>query len=99
MHGNRMIDYRQSIIPVVSLAKLIDSPDYREDEEAESEMLVIRKGDKLAAILVDDFIGQNEIVLKPLGNYLRDSVGVVSGATILGDGQVALIVDPNVLIK
>jgi len=62
-------------------------------------MLVIRKGDKLAAILVDDFIGQNEIVLKPLGKYLRDSVGVISGATILGDGQVALIVDPNVLIK
>jgi two-component system chemotaxis sensor kinase CheA len=99
MHGNSMIDYRQSIIPVVSLAKLIDSPDYRDDEEAETEMLVIRKGDKLAAILVDDFIGQNEIVLKPLGKYLRDSVGVISGATILGDGQVALIVDPNVLIK
>lgn len=99
LHGNRMIDYRQSIIPVVSLASLIDSPDYRDDDELETEMLVIRKGDKLAAILVDEFIGQSEIVLKPLGKYLNTSLGIVSGATILGDGQVALIVDPNALIK
>jgi len=99
LHGNQMIDYRQSIIPVVSLASLVDSPDYRDDEEAETEMLVIRKGDKLAAVLVDEFIGQSEIVLKPLGKYLAGNLGVVSGATILGDGQVALIVDPNALIK
>jgi two-component system chemotaxis sensor kinase CheA len=99
LHGNRMIDYRQSIIPVVSLAELIDSPDYRDADEAETEMIVIRKGDKLAAVLVDEFIGQNEIVLKPLGKYLNTSLGIVSGATILGDGQVALIVDPNTLIK
>jgi two-component system chemotaxis sensor kinase CheA len=99
LHGNRIIDYRQSIIPVVSLAALIDSPDYRDDDETETEMLVIRKGDKLAAVLVDEFIGQNEIVLKPLGKYLSASLGIVSGATILGDGQVALIVDPNALIK
>jgi two-component system chemotaxis sensor kinase CheA len=99
LHGNRIIDYRQSIIPVVSLAALIDSPDYRDDDETETEMIVIRKGDKLAAVLVDEFIGQNEIVLKPLGKYLSASLGIVSGATILGDGQVALIVDPNALIK
>nr|WP_255807547.1 chemotaxis protein CheA [Cohnella mopanensis] len=99
LHGNRMIEYRQSIIPVVSLAALVDSPDYRDDEETETEMLIIRKGDKLAAILVDEFIGQSEIVLKPLGKYLAGNLGVVSGATILGDGQVALIVDTNALIK
>ncbi|MCD9023382.1 chemotaxis protein CheA [Cohnella silvisoli] len=99
LHGNRIIDYRQSIIPVVSLAALIDSPDYRDDDETETEMIVIRKGDKLAAVLVDEFIGQNEIVLKPLGKYLNANLGIVSGATILGDGQVALIVDPNALIK
>jgi two-component system chemotaxis sensor kinase CheA len=99
LQGNRIIDYRQSIIPVISLADLIDSPDYNEEDEAETEMLVIRKGDKLAAILVDEFIGQSEIVLKPLGKYLSGQFGVVSGATILGDGQVALIVDPNTLIK
>jgi len=99
LHGSSMIDYRQSIIPVISLSQLIDSPDYRDDDESETEMLVVRKGDKLAAILVDEFIGQSEIVLKPLGKYLAGVKGVVSGATILGDGQVALIVDPNSIIK
>ncbi|KIL35306.1 chemotaxis protein CheA [Cohnella kolymensis] len=98
VHGNFVTEYRSSIIPVLSLAAVVDSPGYREDNEAETEMLVIRKGDKLAAVLVDEFIGQNEIVLKPLGEYLRN-LDVVSGATILGDGQVALIIDPNTLIK
>ncbi|MBN2983618.1 chemotaxis protein CheW [Cohnella algarum] len=98
LHGNRVIEFRKSIIPVVSLAELLECPDYRDDEEAETEMLVVRKGDKLAAVLVEDFISQSEIVLKTLGKYLTN-IPFVSGATILGDGQVALIVDPNSLIK
>lgn len=98
VHGSRMIDYRSSIIPVVSLAEQVQSPDYSEQGETETEMLVIRKGEKLAAVLVDDFIGQSEIVLKTLGKYLTN-LDLVSGATILGDGQVALIIDPNALIK
>ena len=98
VHGTKMIEYRDSVIPVLSLAKLVQSPDYSEEGETETEALIIRKGDKLAAVLVDDFIGQSEIVLKTLGKYLAGNP-VISGATILGDGQVALIVDPNALIK
>jgi len=98
LHGNKVIEYRKAIIPVVSLAKLLDSPDYRDDDEKETEMLVIRKGDKLAAVLVDEFVSQSEIVLKTLGKYLANQK-LISGATIMGDGQVALIVDPNALIK
>lgn len=98
VHGTRMIEYRNAIIPVVSLAEQVQSPDYSEEDEADTEMLVIRKGDKLAAVLVDEFIGQSEIVLKTLGKYLTN-LNLVSGATILGDGQVALIIDPNALIK
>ncbi len=99
VHGSRMIEFRNAIIPIVSLADVVDSPDYNEQGEEETEIIVIRKGDKLAAVMVDEFIGQSEIVLKPLGKYLSSVVGVVSGATILGDGQVALIIDPNALIK
>ncbi len=98
VHGTRMIEYRNTIIPVVSLAEQVKSPDYSEEGEQETEMLVIRKGDKMAAVLVDEFIGQSEIVLKTLGKYLTN-LDLVSGATILGDGQVALIIDPNALIK
>ncbi|MGG1520133.1 chemotaxis protein CheA [Paenibacillus oryzisoli] len=98
IHGNLMIDYRGSIIPVVSLSTLFEVPDYNEDKETETEIVVVRKGDKQVALMVDEFIGQQEIVLKPLGKYLT-GVFAVSGATILGDGQVALIIDTNALIK
>lgn len=98
IHGNAMIEFRGAIIPVLSLAKLLDSPDFDEETEEETEAVIIRKGDKWAAVMVDAFIGQSDIVLKPLGNYLT-GYSVVSGATILGDGQVALIIDPNALIK
>lgn len=98
VHGTHMIKFRDSIIPVVSLSQVLESPDYNDANEAENEMIVIRKGDKWAAVLVDEFIGQSEIVLKTLGKYLTN-IHAVSGATILGDGQVALIIDPNALIK
>ncbi|MGG1551159.1 chemotaxis protein CheA [Paenibacillus ferrarius] len=98
IHGNLMIDYRGSIIPVVSLSTLFEVPDFDEDKETETEIVVVRKGDKQVALMVDEFIGQQEIVLKPLGKYLT-GVFAVSGATILGDGQVALIIDTNALIK
>ncbi len=61
-------------------------------------IVVVKKGDKLTGLMVDSFIGQKEIVLKSLGTYLRD-VFAISGATILGDGELALIIDPNALLK
>lgn len=98
IHGNQMIEFRGSVIPVVSLGRVLSVPGYREEDETENEIVVIRKGDKLAALIVDSFIGQSEIVLKALGKYLP-SIKSISGATILGDGQVALIIDPNAFIK
>ncbi|MBM7564631.1 chemotaxis protein CheA [Paenibacillus sacheonensis] len=98
IHGNRMIDYRGSVIPLVSLAQVLGCTSFPEEEEHETEILVIRKGTKLCAVTVDEFLGQSEIVLKTLGKYLTN-IEAISGATILGDGQVALIVDPNALIK
>lgn len=98
VHGNQMIQFRNSIIPLVSLSRVLESPDYDETNEVETEIIVIRKGDKWAAVMVDEFIGQSEIVLKTLGQYLTN-IHAISGATILGDGQVALIIDPNALIK
>ncbi|WP_322903940.1 chemotaxis protein CheA [Paenibacillus campi] len=98
LHGSQLIPYRDTHIPLVSLSRVFEVPDFDEREEEETEIVVIRKGDKLAAIAVENFIGQNEIVLKSLGSYLPDTMGI-SGATILGDGQVALILDPNAFIK
>ncbi|MNO59783.1 Chemotaxis protein CheA [compost metagenome] len=98
VHGYTMIPYRDTHIPLMSLSQLFDVPGFDETTEEESEIVVIRKGDRLAALSVEDFIGQSEIVIKNLGKYLPSIQGV-AGATILGDGQVALIIDPNAFIK
>ncbi|RCX21288.1 two-component system chemotaxis sensor kinase CheA [Fontibacillus phaseoli] len=98
VHGYTMISYRDSHIPLMSLGELFDVKDFDEKAEEETEIVVVRKGDRLAALTVEDFIGQNEIVIKNLGKYLPAIQGV-AGATILGDGQVALIIDPNAFIK
>jgi two-component system chemotaxis sensor kinase CheA len=98
VHGTEMIDYRNNLIPILSLKKVFECPVDDTQKLTETDIVVTRKGDKLAAFMVDEFIGQQEIVLKALGKYLSN-VFAVSGATILGDGQVALIIDPNALLK
>ncbi|HZG73707.1 MAG TPA: chemotaxis protein CheA, partial [Chondromyces sp.] len=96
-HNQKMIDFRGKMVPLVFLEKIFEVPKLKEDKESHS-IIIVRKGDKMAGLVVDSFIGQQEIVLKSLGNYLTN-VFAISGATILGDGQVALIVDCNALIK
>jgi two-component system chemotaxis sensor kinase CheA len=98
IHGNSFIDYRNNVIPIISLTKFFEIPADPNADLNETEIVVIKKGEKLAALIVNEFIGQQEIVLKTLGKYLSN-VTAISGATILGDGQVALIIDTNALIK
>lgn len=95
-HNQKVIDFRGKVVPLVFLEDVFDVPRESTEEEFHSVVLV-RKGDKLAGLVVDSFIGQQEIVLKSLGTYLT-SVFAISGATILGNGKVALIVDCNALI-
>ena len=69
-------------------------------EQVESDkitVVIVRKGDKLAGLVVDSLIGQMEIVIKSLGKYININ-RMISGATILGDGSVALIIDANTLV-
>ncbi|MEZ7171419.1 chemotaxis protein CheW [Sporosarcina sp. OR05] len=96
-HNQQVIDFRGNIVPIVNLKTIFEMENAQTIDEFQS-VVIVRKGDKLAGLLVDSFIGQQEIVLKSLGNYLQ-SVFAISGATILGNGQVALIVDCNSLIK
>jgi two-component system, chemotaxis family, sensor kinase CheA len=96
-HNQKVIDFRGRVLPLLFLKDIFEVPESDEDDEFYS-VVIVRKGDKMAGLVVDSFIGQQEIVLKSLGNYLTN-VFAISGATILGDGQVALIVDCNALIK
>lgn len=96
-HTQQVIDFRGKIVPLVFLEKIFEVPKESQEDDFYS-IVIVRKGDKMAGLVVDSFIGQQEVVLKSLGNYLSN-VFAISGATILGDGQVALIVDCNALIK
>lgn len=96
-HNQRVIDFRGKVVPLLFLKEIFEVPVFEEGDEFYS-VVIVRKGDKMAGLVVDSFIGQQEVVLKSLGNYLTN-VFAISGATILGDGQVALIVDCNSLIK
>ncbi len=96
-HDQQVIDFRGKVVPLIRLKNVFEVPMNKVETEFSSVVLV-RKGDKTAALVVDSFVGQQEVVLKSLGDYLTN-VFAISGATILGDGQVALIVDCNALIK
>lgn len=96
-HNQMVIDYRGKVVPLVNLKDIFEVPTITEDDE-DLSILIVKKGDKSAGLIVDSFVGQQEIVLKSLGNYLTN-VFAISGATILGDGQVALVIDCNALIK
>ncbi|KQC47259.1 MULTISPECIES: chemotaxis protein CheA [Geobacillus] len=97
VHNQPVIDFRGKVVPLVRLKDVFAVPGVSDDSET-VPAVIVRKGEKLAALAVDSFIGQQEVVLKSLGNYLS-SVFAISGATILGDGRVALIIDCNALVK
>ncbi|PZX07846.1 two-component system chemotaxis sensor kinase CheA [Psychrobacillus insolitus] len=96
-HNQKVIDFRGKVVPLVFLEDVFEVPKYSNEEKYFS-VVIVRKGEKMAGLVVDTFIGQQEVVLKSLGTYLS-SVFAISGATILGNGKVALIIDCNALIK
>lgn len=96
VHAKEVIHLRGNVIPLIRLRDLLDVPG--EPEKSENiTVVVVRKGDKQAGLVVDSLIGQMEIVIKSLGKYIRINK-MISGATILGDGSVALIIDANTLV-
>lgn len=88
----RAMEVRGKLVPLVSLSEVFWSA-AGEDRE-ETAVVLVKKGDRTAGLVVDRFIGQKEIVIKSLGRYLGEVFGF-SGATILGDGRIALVLDPD----
>ncbi|WP_312066949.1 chemotaxis protein CheA [Exiguobacterium sp.] len=94
-HREKVFDFRGQLVPLISLNEVYGLPQH----EAEAySVVVVRSGEKLAGLIVSELIGQQEIVMKPLGSYL-EGIRAISGATFLGDGQVALIIDSNALLR
>ncbi len=96
VQAKEVINLRGIVIPLVRLDEMLDI--YKEkDEEEDIVVVIVRKGDKQVGLVVDELIGQQEIVIKSLGKYIN-KCKFISGATILGDGEVALILDTNAMI-
>ncbi|SDK46123.1 chemotaxis protein CheA [Natronincola ferrireducens] len=93
VQDNEVILFRNSTLPILRLSNLLNIPNSQEDKE-EITVVIVRKGDKIVGIVVDELIGQQEIVIKSLGKFLSNIKGI-AGATILGNGSVALIIDTN----
>lgn len=96
VQSKEVISLRGTVIPLIRLDSLLDVPD-RDLHSDNIVIVIVRKADKLAGLVVDGLIGQQEIVIKSIGKYIN-TPKLISGSTILGDGEVALILDANVLL-
>ncbi len=96
VQSKEVINLRGHVIPILRLQQLLDIPE--PEVEPENLLVVImQKGDQQVGLIIDNLIGQQETVIKSLGRYITNDK-LFSGATILGDGEVALILDTNTLI-
>lgn len=96
VQNKEVIQLRGTVIPIIRLSDVVDATSSKSPED-NMVVVIVKKGDRLAGLVVDELIGQQEIVIKSLGKYIS-KCKFISGATILGDGEVALILDANALI-
>lgn len=96
VEAQEVIHLRGKVIPLIRMDQVLDI-EPKEEEPESLTVVIVQKGENLAGLVVDNLIGQQEIVIKSLGKYINNNK-IISGATILGDGEVALILDVNVLM-
>lgn len=96
-------DLRGEPVPYLRVRRMLDAGGHARGEEAggavaHESLVIVEHGETLAGLVVDALLGEAQIVVKPLGHPL-EAVRGVSGSTILGDGQVALILDVATLMR
>ncbi|HHW02844.1 MAG TPA: chemotaxis protein CheA [Thermoanaerobacterales bacterium] len=92
---NEVTCLRGKVIPILRLGELLDVKSNGNHTD-DLTMVIVKKGERDIGLVVDSMIGQQEIVIKSLGNFLNN-IKFIAGATILGDGKVALILDVNTM--
>lgn len=83
---------RGEVVPLIRLQDILDTPGAKNPEIDDLDVVVLKIGDRLVGCVVDSLLRQQDVVIKSLGGYLGSIKGI-AGATILGDGRVALILD------
>lgn len=98
--GQLVVMVRERALPLFFLSDwLVNDPSYIADKEATSHVVVVNSGGRQIGFVVDQLVGQEEVVIKPLGANLQGVAGL-AGATITGDGKIALILDvPGLMNK
>ncbi|MBR4754772.1 MAG: chemotaxis protein CheA [Lachnospiraceae bacterium] len=96
VEAKEVINLRGTVIPLIRMDEILEV-EKREEKPDSLTVVIVKKGDRFAGLIIDNLMGQQEIVIKSLGKYIENNK-VISGATILGDGEVALILDVNALI-
>lgn len=98
VRNQEVIVLRDMVIPLIRLNTILGIPAVeRKSSKKTLTCVIVKKGDKLSGLIVDSLIGQHEIVIKSLGRLLA-GIRCIAGATILGDGNVALILDVNSIV-
>lgn len=92
---NRQVEIQDELLPFVSLRELLKLEGHQPEKQ---KLIIINKNDKKLAIVADQIIGEHQAVLKPLGEVFQ-SQQFLSGASILGDGTLALMLDTNKLVN
>ena len=95
--GAQLVKVRDEFMPVIELERLFQVPP-SSDNGGSGIMVVVESEGSRAALLVSELLGQHQVVVKNLESNYR-KVANVSGATILGDGKVALILDIGALVR
>jgi two-component system chemotaxis sensor kinase CheA len=95
--GSQLVKVREEYMPVIAVEKVFEVPRFDMDKSS-NIMVVVEDDGNRVALLVDELLGQHQVVVKNLESNYR-KVPNVSGATILGDGRVALILDIGGLVR
>lgn len=98
IEGVEVIHLRDEPISLLPLPKLFNKRNQVQTDSERLYVVIVNKGKTQIGLIVDELIGQEEVVIKPLEDYLQENSGF-SGATILGDGQISLILDVHELVK
>jgi two-component system chemotaxis sensor kinase CheA len=97
IQGREVMHHRDRVLPLLRIGESLDVNGYERNRE-HSYIVVVAIAHHRLGVIVDDLTSQKEIVIKPLGNYLK-KVPAVAGSTILGDGSVIMILDVAEMIR
>jgi two-component system chemotaxis sensor kinase CheA len=98
VHGKKTTVIRNEVLPLVSLAELLDIQNENKENNDTMYSVVVQKEDKKIGLIVNKLIGEQEITIKNIAGTLKKTKGI-AGVSIMGDGRVILVLDINTLIN